>query len=600
MAKKISINVLPADVLKSTLGQISKLVSTVLEGTFGPYGQNTLIQTVDTVYSTKDGWNVMQNLRITDEAGESAIAANAMKKLIQDVAQSVVLNAGDGTTTSILAATRLNEHLTNMLKDNPMDVRQIENMLRSCTAEIIDELQKRAITINDENMADIIYQIALISTNWDSEIARLISDIHVKTRNPIIKVEDSGTLDTYADYIEGFDLVGTLLFKNYYATTPSKGLYEGKNPTILVFGSTMHGKQLIPLTLIGQLYASQKKDLVILSPTYDMDFLNGLQAQNSALVKMGKEPVNLIPFKYYAKTQVDKDCVEDFTTLIGARFITDQVDEIVNLCNDILEFTKLSPEDKETWIGTKGYNPMETAIGVIEDLAGTCENLEITEKHILASGLSNMNEEVFIKRKETLENELFKEYKKSNAESTLTDGIRLKRLRLGKMECNMGVIKLGGFGAANLKARRDAIDDATRACEVAYKDGYIVDGGIAIPAAVMNLMTDELEKTDPMKYEYFNLFLKAFSDVAAVLYNNRYHDLDKSYAIVDNCIRTDTCYNLIEEKYDTSLITPVNVCKEVLNGCLRLVLVNTTSNQFVFKSEDELIREIQAGTSDND
>lgn len=599
--KKISINVLPSETLKSVLNEISELVSTVLEGTFGPYGQNTLIQSVDAVYSTKDGWNVMQNLIMTDETGESSIAINAMKKLIQDVAQSVVLNAGDGTTTSIIAATRLNRLLSNLLKEHPLDSREIENNLRSCTADIVDELQKQAITINDDNMFDIIYRIALISTNWDAEIAHLISDIYMKTKNPIIKVEDSGTLDTYADYIEGYDLVGKLQLKNYYATYPSKGMYEGKNPTILVFGSSIHGKQLIPLSLIGELYRSQGKDLVILSPTFDIDFLNGLVAQNSARIQVGQKPVNLIPFQYYNKTAIDKDCVEDFTTLIGARFITDQVDELVNACNAIMDYHRMPEEEKKKFIAEGGVNPIETAIDVFETLAGTCETLVATDKYVLASGLTNKNDEVFAHRKEALENELFKEYKKSNAESTLTDNVRVKRLRLGKMQCNMGVIKLGGFGTANLKAKRDAVDDATRACEVAYQDGYIVDGGIAIPIAITKLINDpdpELDK-ESIKYKFLELFREAFVQVAITLFNNRYHDDEKSRGIVEECIKTEKCYDLIEEEYNKELITPVNVCKEVLNGCLRLVLVNATSNQFVFKSEDELVREIKSGISDD-
>ena len=588
--KKISINVLSNDELKNMLRQISQLVSKTLEGTFGPYGQNTLIQTVSTVYSTKDGWNVMQNLKITD-GFEQSIVANAIKKLIQDVAQSVVLNAGDGTTTSIIAATKLNEHLTTMLDKNPMDSRTIENKLRECASLIVNKLQENATLIDDSNMEDIIYRIALVSTNWDEDISNIIKDIYMKTKNPIIKVEDSGTLDTYADYIEGYDLIGYLRLPNYYATSPSKGLYESKDPTILVFGSSIHGNQLKPLAMIGQLYATQGKDLVILAPTFDIDFLNGLTAQNSALVKMGRKPINIIPFQYYAKTGIDKDCVEDFANLVGARFISDQVEEMNEVFGKLLKYAA-SPDEFED-----GANPTEEAIQLMETMAGTCGKLVATDKYILASDLYNKDEDIFNRRKEALNDELFKEYKKSNAETTLTDGIRVKRLRLGKMQCNMGIIKVGGFGSANLKAKKDAIDDATRACEVAYQDGYIVDGGIAIPCVVYKLLDETKDETTK---EYLRLFLMAFVDVAAVLFNNRYHDLDKSYSIVHNCIDENKCYNLITEEYNTDIITPVNVCKEVINGCLRLVLVNATSNQFVFQSEDDLIRAIQAGSRINE
>lgn len=587
MRKKTAINVISSEMLKTLLRDVSTMVADTLKNTFGPYGQSTLIQTTASVYSTKDGWNVMQNLRITDENGEYSIAANAIKKLIQDVAQSVVLNAGDGTTTSILAADKLNNILSEYVKKENMDSRTIENCIKKCKDMIIAELQESAIQIDDTNMAEVIYQIALISTNWDVEISEIIRDIYVNTHNPIIKVEDSGNLETYASYIEGYDLIGHLELPNYYLTSPAKGLCEIENPIVLTFGSAIHNNQLMPLVHMAELLASKNETIVLLAPSFDLDFLNTLKAINAVKVRNGAKVVPIVPFKYFAKLDVDKDAVEDFATLVGGTLLTDNYEEVNDLFAKLVELTKNSEniEDAE--------NVIAECTKTLFSISGTCEKIVATDKYILASGLTNKNEKEFARRKENLENQLEIQYKKSNAESSLTDGIRVKRIRLGKMQCNMGVIKIGGFGATHLKAKKDAVDDATRACEVAYQDGYIVDGGIAIPLAATNAMN----KTDDKLLKHMlGLFATAFKEVATILFNNRYNNNTISTDIVSKCMETGKCYNLITEKYDNSLITPVNVSKEILNGCMRLVLINATSNQFVFQNEDDLIRNIQRGT----
>lgn len=608
---KIAINVVSSDTLKELLNDITTMVADVLSHTFGPYGQSTLVQTVSSVYSTKDGWNVMQNLRITDEKGGYSVATNAIKKLIQDVAQSVVLNAGDGTTTSILAAASLNTEIGDYLKEHHLDSRTIENILKEVTSMVLDELQARATIIDDSNMEKIIYQIARISTNWDDEISGIIRDIYMKTNNPIIKVDDSGTLDTYAEYIEGYDIIGSLQLPNYYLTSPAKGLFEATNPVILTFGSALHGHHFRPLAYIGELLNGQNETLVILAPTFDVDFINHMKATNGMRVKSGQRPVNVVPFQYFAKTEIDKDCVEDFAVLTGSTVLTDQYEEVNKLFESLADCMDTNAKS----VGTNKPEKDVTAligesIEALFSICGRCEKLVATDKYILASGLTNKNTEEFERRKGKLENELFIKYKQSNAESSLTDSIRVKRLRLGKMQCNMGIIRVGGFGAAHLKAKKDAIDDATRACEVAYQDGFIVDGGIAIPLAIKSARDKLLEpykgqsinasETFIALLDFFDLFNNAFLNVTTTLFNNRYNDITKSKSIAKECVDKETCYNLITEEYDGSLITPVNVCKEVLNGCLRLVLINATSNQFVFQNEDDLIRAIQAGSANND
>ena len=610
------LNVLPAKTLKTLLTDVTESIADVLSHTFGPYGQNAIIQTTGSVYATKDGWNVMQLLRVCDKKGENAITINALKKLIQDVAQATLLNAGDGTTESTMGAAYLNRRVSNYLKEHKMDTRMIETALRSACEKIVEELQLSATMVDDHNMAEVIHQIALISTNWDEEISDIIRDIYCTTKNPIIKVEDSGTLETTVEYIEGYDIVGHLELPNFYLTSPASGLFETKIPLILTFGSAVHKDKLQSFILMGDLLRQNNQALVLVAPSYDADFLSTLKALNAGRIQQGLPIINTVPFKYYAKTDIDRDCVEDFAMATGGILLTNEYPEVEQAFGALAEIITERKNEERPFVKGENKKPsvssknktakqeevINKCIQVLTKIGGTCNKLVATDKYILASGLSAKNEVEFERRKKNLENELEMKYKQYMAESSLTEMIRIKRLRLGKMQCNMGVIKVGGFGAAHLKAKRDSIDDATRSCEVAYQDGYIMDGGIAIPIAIKHCIakyenTANWTTEDRFEFDFLKMFQDAFLEVATVLFNNKFDDLDKSTDLVNTCLEKEECYDLLTDQFTDELITPVAVCREVLNGCLRLVLINATSNQFVFMNEDDLIRAIQIGSS---
>ena len=176
----------------------------------------------------------------------------------------------------------------------------------------------------------------------------------------------------------------------------------------------------------------------------------------------------------------------------------------------------------------------------------------------------------------------------------LTDDIRMKRIRLGKLQCNMAVIKVGGYGPANIRAKKDALDDATRACEAAYRDGYTIGGSMATLVAIRDALMDggnmETENT-VLKTEIYTKMQSAFSMVFRQLFINKYgSDSPKCESgaldeIINRCTADNVTYDIIHEKYDVdrNVINPVNTDIETLKACLRLVLICITSNQFIYK-----------------
>ena len=202
--KPIRGNVITKNNFQPRMADVLDYVANSVANTLGPYGHNTLIQTTDRVISTKDGWNVLRNINFDNTID------NSFKSLIETVAHSVVLHVGDGSTTSTYVANTLLKQLNNNISVNT-PIRTLENTLIKCADMIEVQLRKNAVQVTEENMGDMIRKVALVSSNWNTELADMITDIYTTTHNPIIKVQNSGTEHTVVDFIKGYDLSGRLM-----------------------------------------------------------------------------------------------------------------------------------------------------------------------------------------------------------------------------------------------------------------------------------------------------------------------------------------------------------------------------------------------------
>lgn len=592
--------VINGDTLRSLVSDVTKECAECVMRTYGPYGQNTLIQTFDGIYATKDGWTVLQNQELALN-GKNSVIVNSIKKLITDVAQSVLLKAGDGTSTAVIVANFINTLLDAYFESHDkMNARVIENHMVEAVDLVVNQLYEKAKTINKDNMYDYIYHIALVSTNWDEGISKSIADIYKETNNTIIKIQDSGTDETYVEYINGYDLIGSLELPNYYINNRETGTHISKNPLILVFNHSLNGKLFKSLMAISSIATEQNVDLVVLAPAYDKDFLDSMISMNQALIRERKPLLNIIPGRYHAQFNVDKDCVEDFCMMIGAQLITKENSEITDTFNDLYENLMLKlPEQGDTsdeeWEPVKKefYQTrkelLEKTFSFLRIVGGTCGQITLGEKSILVSDMTNKNEKAIAERKENLQREIDKKIKESNAKSLLTDHIRQKRIRLGKLECKMGVINVGGFGDAYLKAKRDSIDDATKACEAAYRDGIIYGGGISVINVTKDILNDESLELDPITKDFLVIIMGAYISTLSTMISNKYmENEDKILELGTKIIEEGKPYDLIKEDYSEDIIMPVTVEVEALKGSLRLVLINATSNQLLWKHYEDI------------
>ena len=617
-------NVIDGEELEELFNTVFEHMAYYVSRTYGPFGENTGYQMQDKILTTKDGWTVEQGIIYSKN-----MLANIIRKFILEVSRSINVHAGDGTTTGVIAANEVNKLLMRYKKENQIHSKFLSAAMKYCVEAICNELRSNATKVTDENMDDIIYRIASVSLDWDAEFAGYIRDIYHETHNPVIRIQNSGYESSYVEYTNGYDVAGKLLSEFKVNSLGDKS-YTTKNPVILVFSYTVTASMFESLLTVAQyFYQRQGREVVVMAPDFEKDFRDNYNAICIRLAKMNQPAIPLVMVRYFAEYTIDREMINDFCFLTGANMISREYNEAANLIADFTNVGKMMPPKREEF--EKGKNgdaqfEIEKANyqihlaevtqkfeDEIEDYTGTCETFTANDKLVLASGFGDLeNGKALTDRKNLITAEIEKATKNMTAKSMFTDEIKLKKLRLGKLQLKMGTIYVGGFGENTLKATRDALDDAINACSNAYLEGVVVGGGVAIPVAIEHLMKkiisgewnpkEEKGIDTSLTIDILNIFEKGFINTWKVMLTNRYNDDIVNVAgqgemsvdeLITKCITIEKPWNLITENMDGTIIHPVKVETEVVKGCLHLVLTTTTTNQILYNGFEGIDKELE-------
>jgi chaperonin GroEL (HSP60 family) len=615
-------NVIGGDELRALFEHVFDDMATFVAKTYGPFGENTAYHDQGKMYCTKDGWTVEQEIIYSNNT-----LANIVRKLIIDVSHNINIHAGDGTTTGVIVANEINKLMLKYKDSTRIHTKFLSNAIKYCVNLICDELRDKAVYITDENMEDIIYRIAEVSLDWDTEYASFISEIYKETHNPVIRVLNSGYEKSYVDYFRGYDISAKLL-SEFKINEVANKKFVTEHPAILIFTYTIPGYMFEALTSVASYLRANNRELVILAPDFEKSFRDAYNALNMHLIKARQPVINMAMVRYFAEYNIEREMLLDFCFLTGANQITKdnpegekaitEFKENVSAAIDTLEAAK----QKKVEMSVKDANSMVQSVvdkffDTMDKYIGTCDKLSVDDKMLIADGFGGLEEsEALEHRKEVIQSEIDKKTKDMTAKSMFTDEIRLKRQRLGKLKLNMGVIYVGGFGENNLKATRDALEDAINACGNAYAEGVTCGGNIAVPAAIKDIV-DRIKDTNSIDgistalvIDILEIIYTGFKNTWLIMMRNRYGEddtinvtdtKDSSHVLAESledvfavCVQTKIPWNMITGTYDETIIHPVKVETEIVKGCLSLVLTTTTTNQLLYKGYEGMDKEIEA------
>jgi chaperonin GroEL len=163
-------------IVTSTLSRMATIVSRTL----GPGGRPVLIEREGMPpLVTKDGVTVVKSL------GLPSASHNIVLDTCKEISLNTARDAGDGTTTAIVLADALVKAGKQFMNENPKyNPQRFVNDLKDCYNRVVlPYLKEVAVTVKDEDLN----KVAMISANGDSEIA----DVVVKA---VLAAGDDGTV----------------------------------------------------------------------------------------------------------------------------------------------------------------------------------------------------------------------------------------------------------------------------------------------------------------------------------------------------------------------------------------------------------------------
>lgn len=511
-------NVIDGSELKELLTTVFDQMAYYVARTYGPYGDNTIYQEGGKLLTTKDGWNVEQGILYS-----KSVLATMVRKMIIDVSTSINTRAGDGTSTGLISADKINNLVIEYKETNKVHSKLLTAVIKFCVEKICEEIKRSATPVTEDNVADVIYRVALVSLDWNRELAGFIRDIYKETSNTVIGVQNSGTEKSYVEYASGYDISAKLI-TDFKVNNAGERRYKVKNPIILMFSYTITASMFEPLITAATAFnVGLNRELVVIAPNFEKDFRDAYQALCIRLIKDNKPLPTLVPVRYFAEYNIEREMLVDLCFLTGATNIAKEDSTGEDIIRELASTVKQDPPDSIMFVKDDGhldkdaYNKalegykqgmIQAQKGFLEKIAeyiGQCDELEVTTKKLTVSGFNGLeNSTALTTRINTIQSEIDKAMKDFSAKSMFTEEVKLKRIRLGKLRLKMGTIYVGGFGESQLKATRDALDDAINACANAYTNGVVLGGGITIPLTIENMRAELHDEKSELFKESMN------------------------------------------------------------------------------------------------
>ena len=418
MAKQIIFDTEARDAM---LRGVEKLSSAV-KVTLGPKGRNVILdKKFGSPAVTKDGVSVAKEIELEDAF------ENMGAQMVKEVASKTSDIAGDGTTTAtVLAEAIYREGLKNVTAGaNPMSLKR--GIDKAVEALVIDlkKLSKKIKTSEE------VAQVGTISANGDDTIGTIIAEAMDKVgKDGTITVEEAKSIETSLDVVEGMQFDKGYL-SPYFVTDANSMEAALEDPYILIFEKKISNLQdMLPLL---QNVAKTGKPFMIIAEDIEGEALATL------VVNKLRGTLNVCAVKAPGFGDRRKAMMEDIAILTGGKFITED-------------------------LGIKLENVELADLGTAKRVTVGKDDTTIVEGGGKTAALKARIDQI-----------------RRQIEDTTSDYDREKmQERLAKLAGGVAVINVGAATEAEMKEKKDRVDDALHATRAAVEEGIVPGGGVAL------------------------------------------------------------------------------------------------------------------------
>lgn len=538
-------NVIEENDFKNAVTTVFEDVSGALSKTLGPYGTTTIIEKFGEMHVSKDGFQVLKSISYKDP-----VLSNILMLLFRISAQ-VVIQVGDGSTSSIIAANEIIKKFNESGITSQYRPKELIDKITKCVDKIVEKLYANAIKIDpNDNEFIQIKNIASVATNGDTEIAEMIADIYRQTNNPVIKYVKSKTNETKYEIIDGYQADYTYIDTIF--ATQDDGTCKINGAHIIMFDRKVDMEDLEIISEGAKKAVANHERVVIFAPAYDGILLNHLK-QTLTLEFKSRGTTTCVYCRADLINNMKRNMFNDFAVMCGASVIREQYGD-----------ERIKVEDLGDYIGHVQY-------------------IEIGEKSTLIKGFDTRSDEMY--KQILLDAEIMcNKAEESYRDKGLVDtGLSEVKNRLTKLKCSMGTIHVGGDTTLAKAATYDLVEDAVRACESAYMYGYNIGGSRSIVYAIDEIL-NECDETED--FNIYNVIKGAFINVFKRVLLNKYgvEKIDEEWSRINDKLMSSeipVTYDIINETVSTDIINSCRTDIEILRGALSVISLILTSNQYI-------------------
>ena len=518
MAKQLQFNEEARKSLVNGVEKISKAVMTTL----GPKGRLVLL---DKKYGaptvTKDGVSVAREIELEDPF------ENMGAQLLKEVAAKTNDVAGDGTTTAtVLAWSITKEGMKSVAAGvNPMGIRR---GIDKAVQDAVECIKSEAKMIQDK---EEIAQVASISANNDRTIGDEIANAMDKVgKDGVITVEESKTIDTTVDFVEGMQFDRGYL-SAYFCNNRDTMTCVMDNPYILIYDKKISNmKELLPLL---EKVAQSGKPLVMIAEDVDGEALATL------VLNAVRGTLNVVAVKAPGFGDRRKAMLEDIAVLTGGQVITEE-------------------------LGMKLEDADITMLGRAKRVTVDKDNTTIINGAGEASAIRDRIAMI----------------KVQIADCTSDYDREKLQERLAKLAGGVAVVNVGAATEVELKEKKHRVEDALSATRAAIEEGVIPGGGVALVQASKVLESKDLEGLTEEEKVGYRIVRRALEEPIRQISEN---------AGVDGAIVADKCKNADKgvgfdantmkwvNMVEAGIIDPVKVTRSALQNAASIAALILTT-----------------------
>nr|XP_027201286.1 uncharacterized protein LOC113795291 [Dermatophagoides pteronyssinus] len=398
-------------------------LSEIVAKTMGPKGRNVIIErSFADPQITKDGVTVANAVTFKDPV------KNMGANLVKSVTRKSNNVYGDGTTTATVLASAVfdacREHT-----DNGIDAIALYKTVQRLAENVIKCVKAAAKPAT----VDELYNVALISANYDADIAKIIADAYRKLGpGASITLSESKKPQHSVEYLAGLKLDNGF-HSPYFVNDFANGSCNFDNsPAVLLLEGKL--SNLAPFVPLLEQIAKRNGEVVIFADDVDEEVLKSL------VVNQLKGVLRVCAVKHPAYGEQRKRLLQDLAAYTGAA--------IVN--TSLLDEQQLVPPQS----------------------CGRARRVRVFsgECHLFKD---DFHPEALRVHEAVLEQMLLRK--------NLSAGERTDiEARLATLRGKVGLIEVGGHSEVETEEARQRFDDALGAAKAALKSGLVPGGGIAL------------------------------------------------------------------------------------------------------------------------